>query len=45
MSYIHVDNVVKEFKVVRREKGLKNALKSLIRREYETVTAVDHISF
>ena len=45
MSYIHVDNVVKEFKVVRREKGLKNALKSLFRREYETVTAVDHISF
>lgn len=45
MSYINVENVVKEFKVVRREKGLINALKSLFHREYDIVTAVDHINF
>lgn len=45
MSYINVENVVKEFRVIRREKGLKSALKSVFHRQYDTVTAVNNISF
>jgi len=45
MSYIKVENVVKEFRVVNRNKGLKNSFKSLFKREYKTVKAVDGISF
>ena len=35
----------KHFKVHRRPPGLKAALKSLVRRKYETVKAVDGVSF
>jgi len=45
MSYIKVENVVKEFKVVHRDKGLKSALVSLFNRKYDIVKAVDDISF
>lgn len=45
MSYIKVENVVKEFKVVHRDKGLKSAFKSLFHRKYDIVKAVDEISF
>lgn len=45
MAYIEVEDLRKEFKVVRRDKGLKNAVKSLFYREYDTVKAVDGISF
>jgi len=45
MSYIEVEKVVKEFKVLHRDKGLKSALKSLFHRRYATVRAVDGISF
>jgi ABC-2 type transport system ATP-binding protein len=45
MAYIEVENLCKEFKVVRRDKGLKSVVKSLFHREYDTVKAVDDISF
>lgn len=45
MSYIKVENVVKEFRVVHRDKGFKSALKSVFNRKYDIVRAVDDISF
>jgi len=45
MSYIEVSNVTKEFKIVKREKGAFNALKSMFHREYIIKKAVDDISF
>ena len=42
---ISVDNLVKEFKVARREPGLKGAVKYLFSRKHEIVKAVDNISF
>jgi ABC-2 type transport system ATP-binding protein len=42
---IHVDNLVKHYRVHRREAGLRESLRSLFHREYETVRAVDGISF
>lgn len=45
MAFIEVANVTKEFKVFKREKGVKNALKSMVKREYEIKKAVDDISF
>ncbi len=45
MPVIEVKNIVKEFKVVRREKGLKGAVKSLFRPVRDVVKAVDDISF
>lgn len=45
MAFIDVKNVSKEFKVFTREKGLGNALKSIFKREYQIIKAVDNISF
>jgi ABC-2 type transport system ATP-binding protein len=45
MSYIKVDNVSKEFKVVHRDKGFKSAVTSLFNRKYDTVKAVEGVSF
>lgn len=45
MSFIEVNNIVKEFKVYKREKGVKSALKSLFCRKYEVKKAVNDISF
>ena len=45
MSFISVKNLNKEFKVMQRESGLRNAFKSLIKRKYKTIKAVDNISF
>jgi len=42
---VHVDNLVKYYRVHHREAGLRESLRSLFRREYETVRAVDGISF
>jgi ABC-2 type transport system ATP-binding protein len=42
---ISVNNLVKEFKVARREPGLKGAAKHLFSRKHEIVKAVDNISF
>lgn len=42
---IYVENVTKEFKKVIKNPGLAGSVKSLFHREYETVKAVDDISF
>ena len=45
MNFISVKNLNKEFKVMQRGSGLRNAFKSLIKRKYKTIKAVDNISF
>jgi ABC-2 type transport system ATP-binding protein len=42
---IEVDGLVKEYKVHRREAGLRATLRSLFHRRYEVVRAVDSLSF
>jgi ABC-2 type transport system ATP-binding protein len=42
---IQVENLVKHFQVHRRKPGLRAAFQSLFHREYDTVKAVDGISF
>ena len=45
MSYIVVDGISKTFKVSKRSSGMKAALKSFFKRDYEYVNAVNDISF
>ena len=45
MSFISVKNLNKTFKVLQRDGGLKNAFRSLFRRDYKYIKAVDDISF
>lgn len=45
MSFIKVDNITKTFKVAKRNSGLKNALKSFFKRDYQYIDAVKNISF
>ena len=45
MPLIEMENVTKEFKVYKQPKGFLNSLKSLIHRRYETIKAVDDITF
>ena len=45
MSYIVVDGISKTFKVSKRSSGLRSALKSFFKRNYEYVDAVKDISF
>jgi ABC-2 type transport system ATP-binding protein len=42
---VHVDHLVKYCRVHHKEAGLRGSLRSLFRRQYETVKAVDGISF
>jgi len=42
---VRVQNLVKYYRVHRREAGLRGSMRSLFRRQYETVKAVDGISF
>jgi ABC-2 type transport system ATP-binding protein len=42
---IEVDGLVKQYRVHRREAGLRATLRSLLHRRYDTVTAVGGISF
>ncbi|MTH52023.1 ATP-binding cassette domain-containing protein [Bacillus mangrovi] len=42
---ISVHQLVKEYTLVKRDPGLRGAMKSLINRQYEKKTAVDGISF
>jgi ABC-2 type transport system ATP-binding protein len=44
-SVVHVDELTKIFKVPEREAGLRAAAKSLVRRRWREVRAVDGISF
>ncbi|WP_313345734.1 ABC transporter ATP-binding protein [Lacrimispora sp.] len=45
MSLIEVSHVSREFKSFQRPEGLKNALYTLFKREYEYKMAVDDVSF
>lgn len=45
MDIIQVKDLSKEYKIVRRDSGIKNAFKSFIKREYRIVRAVDKVSF
>jgi len=45
MSLIKAENLCKDFKIYKRQKGLANNIKSLFNRQYETVQAVKNISF
>ncbi len=42
---ISVQGISKEYKVIKRGEGIKGAVKSLIHREYESIRAIDDISF
>ena len=45
MKVIEVKSLSKTFKVKQKEKGLKGSLKSIIKPKYETIKAVNNISF
>ena len=45
MSFIEVKDINKTFKVVKKESGMKNTIKSFIKREYKYIKAIDNISF
>lgn len=45
MSFVKVENLVKEFAISKNGKGLANNIKSLFKREYTVKRAVDDISF
>ncbi|HUW21384.1 MAG TPA: ABC transporter ATP-binding protein [Candidatus Bathyarchaeia archaeon] len=45
MSIIQVKNLRKYYKVHQKEPGLLGSLKSLFKRKYKTVKAVDNVSF
>lgn len=45
MSVISVKNLIKYYQVHKKEPGLRGSIKSLFKREYEDVKAVDSISF
>lgn len=42
---IEFNDICKTYRVARRESGLGNAVKSLFKREYSTIHAINHISF
>lgn len=42
---ITVQNLCKTYKVAKRRAGMREACRSLFRREYEEIHALDHISF
>ena len=45
MKIIEVNHLVKEYKKVKKEKGIRGAVKNLFVQEVEMVRAVDDISF
>lgn len=45
MTVIDVKNLKKNYRVHKKEPGIAGSLKSLVARKYETVSAVDDISF
>ncbi len=42
---IEFQNICKTYRVAKRQAGFKNAVKSLFSREYETIRALDNVSF
>ncbi len=45
MKTIHVDRLVKHYRVHHKPAGLRGSVRSLFHRQYETILAVDGISF
>ena len=45
MDIISVKNLCKTYKIVKRDSGLKNALKSFFKRDYRYIKAVQDVSF
>lgn len=45
MAVISVRGLTKTFKVAKKEPGLWGSVKALVKREYETVRAVEAVSF
>lgn len=45
MCFISVEGLNKTFKVLQRDSGLKNAFRSLFKRDYKYINAVDNVSF
>ena len=45
MSQIIVEDLVKRFRVAQRMPGVWGALKGVVRRRYQTVDALDGVSF
>lgn len=45
MSYIEVKGLRKEYQIVKTEKGIGGAVKSLFHREYTVKQAVKNVSF
>jgi ABC-type uncharacterized transport system ATPase subunit len=42
---IEVDGLAREFRVMQRAPGLRSSLRSLVRRRYDTIRAVDDVTF
>lgn len=42
---VEFNDICKTYRVARRESGLGNAVKSLFKRKYSTIHAINHISF
>ena len=45
MSFIRLDNVSKKYKIIKRDSGFLNAVKSFFSKNYEIINAVNNISF
>ena len=42
---IEVSHITKTYRVARRDAGFRHAFRSLFRREYEVIRALDDVSF
>lgn len=45
MKGIYVESLCKSYKVSKRNSGLRNAIKSFFKREYDVIKAVDNVTF
>lgn len=45
MALLEVKDLTREFKILNRREGVKGAIKDLVSRDYNTITAVDHVNF
>src|SRR5262249_27110102 len=44
-GHVEADALTKDFRTFRRKEGVRGAIQNLFRRQYETVRAVDKVSF
>ena len=44
-NIIQVQNISKQFKISKRDAGLKNSIKSFLKRNYQTIDALNDINF